>query len=47
MIDPSESYGPEPLGQFPIAFFYWIDPWGVQWEIEQGRPIGSMMGIVG
>lgn len=29
-------------------FFYWIDPWGVQWEMEQGRPVDrAAKGIVG
>lgn len=39
---------PEELAPFPIKFFYWIDPWGVQWEVEQGRPIDRVVqGIVG
>jgi hypothetical protein len=33
---------------YPYKFFYWIDPWGVQWEMEQGRPLGRVVkGIVG
>lgn len=48
MINPSEEYGPpEELTPFPIKFFYWIDPWGVQWEMEQGRPMGTVVGICG
>lgn len=39
---------PEELSPMPYKFFYWIDPWGVQWEMEQGRPVGRMVrGIVG
>lgn len=39
---------PEEISPFPYVFFYWVDPWGVQWEMEQGRPIGrSVNGIVG
>jgi catechol 2,3-dioxygenase-like lactoylglutathione lyase family enzyme len=39
---------PEELTPFPYKFFYWIDPWGVQWEMEQGRPLArSVQGIVG
>ncbi len=39
---------PEELTPFPYKFFYWIDPWGVQWEMEQGRPADrSVKGIVG
>jgi purine nucleosidase len=30
------------------AVFYWIDPWGVQWEMEQGRPVDrAVKGIMG
>lgn len=48
MINPSKNYGPpELLTPFPISFFYWIDPWGVQWEMECGRPIGEVKGVVG
>ncbi|HZA66166.1 MAG TPA: VOC family protein [Geminicoccaceae bacterium] len=39
---------PEELSPFPYKFFYWIDPWGVQWEMEEGRPIDRVLkGIVG
>ena len=39
---------PEELTPFPYKFFYWIDPWGVQWEMEEGRPIDQVLkGIVG
>lgn len=37
----------QPVGDQTIHR-YWIDPWGVQWEMEQGRPVGrAMNGIVG
>ena len=43
-----QDHIPERLDPFPYTFFYWIDPWGVQWEMEQGRPIGrGVQGIVG
>lgn len=43
-----DDHVPEELKPFPITFFYWIDPWGVQWEMEQGRPIDRVVqGIVG
>jgi catechol 2,3-dioxygenase-like lactoylglutathione lyase family enzyme len=43
-----EDHVPEEITPYPYKFFYWIDPWGVQWEMEQGRPIGRVMkGIVG
>ena len=40
MINSSKKYGPpEKLDNFDISFFYWLDPYGVQWEMEQGRPV--------
>jgi catechol 2,3-dioxygenase-like lactoylglutathione lyase family enzyme len=43
-----EDHVPEQLTPFPYKFFYWIDPWGVQWEMEQGRPVDrAVKGIVG
>jgi len=43
-----EDHVPEELTPFPYKFFYWIDPWGVQWEMEQGRPVDrAVKGIVG
>ena len=43
-----EDHIPEELTPFPYKFFYWIDPWGVQWEMEQGRPVDrAVKGIVG
>lgn len=48
MINESPDYGPpEELTPVKIRFFYWLDPWGVQWEMEEGRPIGNARGIVG
>lgn len=39
---------PEEITPYPYKFFYWIDPWGVQWEMEQGRPVDRVVkGIVG
>jgi catechol 2,3-dioxygenase-like lactoylglutathione lyase family enzyme len=39
---------PEEITPYPYKFFYWVDPWGVQWEFEEGRPVGAAMkGIVG
>jgi catechol 2,3-dioxygenase-like lactoylglutathione lyase family enzyme len=44
----SQDHVPEELTSFPYKFFYWIDPWGVQWEMEEGRPIErAVKGIVG
>jgi len=43
-----QDHIPEEIAPSPFKFFYWIDPWGVQWEMEQGRPVGrAMKGIVG
>ena len=48
MINDSAQYGPpEELTPVTIKFFYWLDPWGVQWEMEEGRPIGNLRGISG
>ena len=48
MINESSGYGPpEELTPVKIKFFYWLDPWGVQWEIEEGRPVGNLSGISG
>ena len=48
MINESPDYGPpEELTPVKIKFFYWLDPWGVQWEMEEGRPIGNLRGISG
>jgi len=42
------EHKPEEIAPYPYIFFYWIDPWGVQWEMEQGRPIGrAINSIVG
>jgi catechol 2,3-dioxygenase-like lactoylglutathione lyase family enzyme len=43
-----QDHIPEEISPYPYKFFYWIDPWGVQWEMEQGRPVGKVVnGIVG
>ncbi len=50
MIKPvREGYGPpQRLTPDPQTFFYWLDPYGVQWEFEQGRPMARVInGIVG
>lgn len=48
LINESSEYGPpEELTPVKIRFFYWLDPWGVQWEMEEGRPIGKLRGISG
>jgi catechol 2,3-dioxygenase-like lactoylglutathione lyase family enzyme len=42
------DHTPEEISPYPYKFFYWIDPWGVQWEMEQGRPVDrAVKGIVG
>ena len=42
------AHVPEEITPFPYTFFYWVDPWGVQWEMEQGRPVGrAVNGITG
>jgi inosine-uridine nucleoside N-ribohydrolase/catechol 2,3-dioxygenase-like lactoylglutathione lyase family enzyme len=46
MIDTSDGYHPEKLDGFPISFFYWIDKYGVQWEMEEGRRVGTARGII-
>ncbi|MCX7922040.1 MAG: nucleoside hydrolase [Clostridia bacterium] len=41
-------WNPEKLSPDPQTFFYWLDPYGVQWEFEQGRPMSRVInGIVG
>lgn len=45
MINTSRDYHPVKLDGFPITFFYWIDKYGIQWEMEEGRRIGSARGI--
>lgn len=49
MINESVNYGPPKYlpSDFTLAFFYWLDPWGVQWEMEEGRPIGNIKGVTG
>jgi len=41
-----EEIGPPmTLDPFPMSFFYWRDPYGVQWEMESGRKRGYLRGI--
>lgn len=50
MIKPvRDGYGPpQRLTPDPQTFFYWLDPYGVQWEFEQGRPMARVInGIIG
>ena len=43
-----QNHAPEEITPYPYKFFYWIDPWGVQWEMEEGRPVDrAVKGIVG
>src|SRR5437762_2493347 len=43
-----EDHVPEEITPFPYKFFYWIDPWGVQWEMEEGLRVDrAVKGIVG
>lgn len=46
MISSSRAYHPVQLDGFPITFFYWIDIYGIQWEMEEGRRVGTSRGIV-
>ncbi|MCP4214243.1 MAG: hypothetical protein GY765_06280 [bacterium] len=39
---------PVKLSPDPQTFFYWLDPYGVQWEMEEARPMARVIcGIVG
>ena len=43
-----QDHVPEEITPYPYTFFYWIDPWAVQWEMEQGRPVDrAVKGITG
>jgi len=46
MISADPSYHPVKLDGFPISFFYWVDKYGIQWEMEEGRRVGISRGIV-
>lgn len=46
MISADTSYHPVKLDGFPISFFYWVDRYGIQWEMEEGRRVGTSRGIV-
>ncbi len=41
MINSGKNYHPVKLDGFPITFFYWIDKYGIQWEMEEGRRMGN------
>jgi len=48
IIIVAQDHPPEQLTPWPYKFFYWIDPWGLQWEMEEGRPTDTVVkGIVG
>jgi len=46
MISTDTSYHPVKLDGFPISFFYWVDKYGIQWEMEEGRRVGTSRGIM-
>mmetsp|Transcript_16788 Transcript_16788/g.31815 ORF Transcript_16788/g.31815 Transcript_16788/m.31815 type:complete len:326 (-) Transcript_16788:95-1072(-) len=35
-ISDDPNYQPVRMAPFPFKFFYWVDPYGVQWECEEG-----------
>lgn len=35
MVSDDPSYKPNQMDPFPFKFFFWIDPFGVQWEMEE------------
>lgn len=39
MINTRSDYHPVRMDPFPLKFFYWRDPYGVQWECEEGDKI--------
>lgn len=44
MVNSSSDYHPVKIDGFPITFFYWVDRYGLQWEIEEGRRAGISWG---
>jgi catechol 2,3-dioxygenase-like lactoylglutathione lyase family enzyme len=38
-ISSDPDYKPVRMDPFPFTFFYWRDPYGVQWECEEGDKI--------
>ena len=38
-ISDDPDYKPVRLDPFPLTFFYWLDPYGIQWECEEGDKI--------
>ena len=49
LISQVEDEVVERIDPFPYKFLYFVDRFGVQWELEQGRPIApdAIAGIVG
>ncbi len=45
MINTNSDYHPVKLDGFPITFFYWVDQYGIQWEMEEGRRVGTSKAI--
>lgn len=39
MINTNSEYFPVRMDPFPFKFFYWRDPYGVQWECEEGDKV--------
>jgi catechol 2,3-dioxygenase-like lactoylglutathione lyase family enzyme len=39
MISNSTEYKPLRMTPLPFKFFYWLDPYGVQWECEEGDKV--------
>ena len=39
LISDHPQYRPSTMHPFPFKFFYWVDPFGVQWECEEGDEI--------
>ena len=35
MVSQDAEYKPNQMKPFPFKFFFWIDPFGVQWEMEE------------
>ena len=48
-LEEEDWKGVERIDPFPYKFLYFVDRYGVQWELEQGRPVSgdAIAGIVG
>ncbi|MCP4117959.1 MAG: nucleoside hydrolase [Desulfobacteraceae bacterium] len=44
-VDDDSVGLPQMFNSFPVAFFYWRDPYGVRWEMGGGRKKGLLRGI--